>query len=423
MEKITQENAGRLTINSDRLWRRIHALAEITDPDQPWTRVAFSDLHKQGRRWLTQEMQAAGLAVCIDAAANLIGSLKGTDSNAAAILCGSHSDTVPRGGRFDGIAGVLVALEVAETLAENEVRLRHHLEVVDFLAEEPNRYGMSCIGSRAMAGVLSKEQLGLTATDGSTTAQGIAAMGGVPTQLTGALRNDDEVAAFYELHIEQGVVLEEDGVDIGVVTDIVGISRYRISITGEAAHAGTTPMDRRRDALAGAALLVTTAETLAIEQDTNGAYLVATVGQLDVTPNGSNVVPGRVDFSIEVRSSNAQEITRFSNEFLSRAESICEQRSLVLEVTQVSSGQPVACDYTVQNSLMEAAQMNGCRHIQMPSGAGHDAAYMAQIAPAGMIFIPCRRGRSHCPEEWAEKEALSKGAQVLLDAICNFDAK
>ncbi|SEB57346.1 N-carbamoyl-L-amino-acid hydrolase [Nitratireductor aquibiodomus] len=417
----TVNGEHRLSINADRLWRRIEALAEITEPDRPWTRVAFSDLHKQGRRWLTGEMEAIGLAVSTDAGANLIGRLAGAEDERAPIVCGSHTDTVPRGGRFDGIAGVLVALEVAETIAESGAPLRHPFEVVDFLAEEPNQYGLSCIGSRALAGVLTPEQLGFVAPDGTTTAEGIATMGGDPAQLTAPLRAAGDVAGFFELHIEQGVVLEEDGVDIGVVTDIVGIARYHLTIVGEAAHAGTTPMNRRRDALVGAARMIAEAERLACTQDTGGAYLVATIGKLDVTPNGSNVVPGRVDFSIEIRSNRSAEIERFAEAFIDFARRTCAEAQLDIDLTKVSTGTPVACSEEVQEAFAEAARANGLSHIHMPSGAGHDAAYMAKVGPAGMIFIPCLKGRSHCPEEWADKEALARGAQVMLDAVRLFD--
>jgi N-carbamoyl-L-amino-acid hydrolase len=416
-----EDGGRRPSINADRLWKRLEALAAITDPELPWSRVAFSDLHRQGRIWLTREMQEAGLTVSIDAGANLIGRLPGLDNARAPIVTGSHTDTVPRGGRFDGIAGVLAALEAAQTIAESGLRLRHPLEVIDFLAEEPNRYGLSCIGSRAMAGVLTQAQLAYVAPDGTTTAEGIAAMGGDPSKLTSPLRSRGEVAGFFELHIEQGVVLEDDGVDVGIVTDIVGITRYQIDVIGEAAHAGTMPMGRRKDALVAAAMMVQEAEARPLTQDTNGAYLVATIGKLEVIPNGSNVVPGRVEFSIEARSNRNAEIDCFFEGYLARAEEICAQRNLVLEVRRVSEGMAVPCDDAIQAALAASAEASQASHIRMSSGAGHDAAYMARIGPSGMVFTPCLKGRSHCPEEWVDKEALAKGAQVLLEAICIYD--
>lgn len=421
MTTETTDGDLRLSINADRLWRRVEALGAITDPERPWSRVAFSELHKQGRAWLTREMEEAGLTVSVDAGANVIGRLPGLEDARAPIVSGSHTDTVPRGGRFDGIAGVLAALEAAQTIAESGARLRHPLEVIDFLAEEPNQYGLSCIGSRAMAGVLTQAQLAYVAPDGTTTADGIAAMGGDPSKLTGPLRNRGGVAGFFELHIEQGVVLEDGGIDVGVVTDIVGITRYQIDVIGEAAHAGTTPMGWRKDALVAAAMMVQEAEARALAQDTNGAYLVATIGKLEVIPNGSNVVPGRVELSIEVRSNRNAEIERFFEGYLARAAEICAQRDLALEARRVSDGTAVACDDAVQAAFTVAAERAGASHMRMSSGAGHDAAYLARIGPSGMIFIPCLKGRSHCPEEWTDKEALAKGAQVLLDAICIYD--
>lgn len=422
MTTQTTDAGQRLAIDADRLWRRIETLAAITDPERPWSRVAFSALHKQGRAWLKREMEEAGLSVSVDAGANLIGRLPGLEDTRAPIVTGSHTDTVPRGGRFDGIAGVLAALEVAQTIAESGSRLRHPLEVVDFLAEEPNQYGFSCIGSRAMAGVLTQAQLACVAPDGTTTGEGIAAMGGDPSRLTGPLRDRGDVAGFFELHIEQGAVLEDDGIDIGIVTDIVGIIRYQIDVIGEAAHAGTTPMGRRKDALVAAAIMVQEAEARASAQDTNGAHLVATIGRMEVIPNGSNVVPGRVELAIEVRSNRNAEIERFFEGYLARAGEICAQRGLVLEARRVSDGMAVACDNAVQAAFAAAADRTGTSHMRMSSGAGHDAAYLARIGPSGMIFIPCLRGRSHCPEEWTDKEALAKGAQVLLDAILIYDS-
>lgn len=422
MTTQTTDGSPRLSIDADRLWRRIETLAAITDPERPWSRVAFSELHKQGRAWLKREMEQAGLSVSVDAGANVIGRLPGLEDARAPIVTGSHTDTVPRGGRFDGIAGVLAALEAAQTLAESGCKLRHPLEVIDFLAEEPNQYGLSCIGSRAMAGVLTQAQLAYVAPDGTTTGEGIAAMGGDPSKLTSPLRDRGDVAGFFELHIEQGAVLEDDGIDIGIVTDIVGITRYQIEVIGEAAHAGTTPMGRRKDALVAAAMMVQEAEARALAQDTNGAYLVATIGKVEVVPNGSNVVPGRVELAIEVRSNRNAEIERFFEGYLARAAEICTQRSLALEARRVSDGMAVACDHAVQAAFTVAADRVGASHMRMSSGAGHDAAYLARLGPSGMIFIPCFRGRSHCPEEWTDKEALAKGAQVLLDAICIYDS-
>lgn len=409
-----------IQINSERLSRRIDALAELTLPDRPWERTAFSSLHKQARSFLQDVMQQIGLETRIDAGGNLIGRQPGLQNDAGPISIGSHSDTVPEGGRFDGVAGVVVAMEIAQTLSEANVRLQHPLEVIDFLAEEPNKYGLSCVGSRAMAGHLSQSMLDYTAPDGSDLRSAIQGMGGDPAQLDKPLRRQGDMAAFLELHIEQGRVLEEAEDDIGCVTEIVGITRLDVEIVGMADHSGATPMSLRKDALAAAAQLVLAFEAKACEE-TRGA-MVATVGKLDVSPNASNAVPGRVSFNLEIRA--GQQV--ILDDFLAWAEdtikAVCTKRSLTANTKVIGTSNPVVMADPVQGAILKAAQSNGLKARSMPSGAGHDAAYMARLAPTGMVFIPCAEGRSHCPEEYTTPEQLAKGAQTLLDAVLRLDA-
>lgn len=412
-----------IQVNPKRLWSRVQQLAALTEKDKPWTRRAFTDCYDRSRDWLRREMENLNLTVSLDAAGNLTGNLPGSEPHLASLASGSHTDTVPRGGRFDGIAGVVAALEVASVLAEHNCPpgLRHCYEVIDFLAEEPNAYGTSCIGSRGMAGKLLPEQLDYTADDGSTLAQAVARMGGRPESLNAPLRAPRDLAGFVELHIEQGVVLEQENMDIGIVTDIVGITRYNLSIKGRAMHSGTTPMNRRHDALAGAAEFVVAVEKLAQEQTSGAAYLVATVGKLEVIPNGSNVVPGRVDLVLEARSNCDRAAELFCREAVNTAKHLAARRNLSVEYRLVSDSSAVSCDEKIQSAIERAAASKGCKTLRMPSGAGHDAAYMGSLCPAGMVFIPCREGRSHCPEEWVEPGQLACGAQVLLDSIVELD--
>lgn len=413
---------NRLQVNPKRLWRRVERLAALTEKDRPWTRRAFTDCYDRSRDWLRKEMENLNLTVSLDAAGNLIGNLPGSEPNLASWASGSHTDTVPRGGRFDGIAGVVAALEVASVVAEHDPPgLRRSYQVIDFLAEEPNAYGTSCIGSRGMAGKLLPEQLDYAAHDGSTLTQAVARMGGRPEALNAPLRSPRDLAGFVELHIEQGVVLEQEKMDIGIVTDIVGITRYNLSIKGRAMHSGTTPMNRRHDALAGAAEFVVAVEALAKGRSSDSAYLVATVGKLEVIPNGSNVVPGRVDLVLEARSNCDRTVERFCREALDTAKDLAARRSLSLECRLVSESGAVRCDEKIQSAIERAAASKGCKTLRMPSGAGHDAAYMGSLCPAGMVFIPCRGGKSHCPEEWVEPGQLACGAQVLLDSIVELD--
>lgn len=241
-----------MEINADRLWRRIEDLSRITEPDRPWTRRSFSPLFLEGRRWLAGEFRAAGLEPVIDAGGNLVANLEGSNSNLKPLVVGSHSDTVPSGGRYDGILGVLAALEVAQSLVDSGERLRHSLRVYDFLAEEPSEFGVSCIGSRALAGALTPDLLDLVRPDGMTLREGLRFVGGDPDELASVQCSPNGITAYIEVHIEQGRVLESEGIRIGIVTDIIGIHRERITVTGRADHAGATPMRLRADALVGA---------------------------------------------------------------------------------------------------------------------------------------------------------------------------
>lgn len=410
-----------LPINADRLWDDIMALAAITDSEKPYTRRSFSALFLQGRAWLARRFAEAGLAVRIDAAGNLIGRREGVEPGLKTILIGSHSDTVPSGGRFDGIAGVIAALETARSLAEAGVALRRPLEVVDFLAEEPSEYGPSCVGSRGMAGKLDSAMLALKGPNGETLGSALRRVGGDPDRLGDAKRND--VAFFLELHIEQGVVLESEGVDVGIVTSIVGIRRLEITFEGEADHAGATPMPLRRDALVAAARTVDSirraAEGLAAEGE---GYFVATVGILDVAPSASNVVPGRCRLVIDARAT-APEMTRRFVEQIDRESAAHAEAARVKRIgfMVLSDGPPSVCDPELRQRLRHAARGLGVSARDLASGAGHDTAFITRICPAAMIFTRCRAGKSHAPEEWADRDALAAGAAVLYETVRELD--
>ena len=408
-------------MNTARIAGRIDTLSRFTDPDRPWTRTAFSPLYKEARNWLEAEMRAIGLETTYDAGGNLIGTLPGTRDDLGALALGSHIDTVPDGGRFDGIAGVIAALEVAQALIESNRRLRHPLLIFDFLAEEPNRYGLSCVGSRAIAGQLSPDMLAATGPDGTTLADGVRAMGGAAEQLGKPLRQPGDLRGFLELHIEQGVVLETSETDVGIVTGIAGITRVEVRLEGRADHAGATPMARRKDALVAAALAIVAVEERAQATDEDG--LVATVGKIHVHPNAANAVPGRVVFALEVRATRSETVDRFLEQVETEIASIARERQIDVASAPLSRGQPVAMDNLLRTVLDESARKAGLTTLALPSGGGHDAAFMARVCPSAMVFIPCRDGRSHCPEEYASTEQVAKGAQTLLGAVLALDAK
>lgn len=408
-------------MNADRLWSRLQALSTFTEPGRPWTRRAFSAEFAAGRAWLAQEFAAAGLEVRTDAGGNLVGRLPGSGSGLAPIVTGSHSDTVPSGGRFDGALGVVAGLEALQSLREAGVRPRHPLEVVDFLAEEPSDHGVSCIGSRAFGGALDADMLALRDPRGETVAESIRRAGGDPQAIDRACRGPGGTAAYVELHIEQGPVLEREGLDIGVVTHIVGIRRYAVTVHGRADHAGTTPMDVRQDALAGAARVVLEARRLADGLQGGDAYVVATVGRLEVHPNAANAVAGRVELTLEVRSDSAAVLERFAPQVLEACAEDFARLRVAHEARLLSRTEPVACDHTVMGAVEEAARALRLSWRRLPSGAGHDAMQVARTGPVGMVFVPCRGGRSHCPEEWLEKEQAAAGAAVLAHALLDLD--
>jgi beta-ureidopropionase / N-carbamoyl-L-amino-acid hydrolase len=406
-------------IRPDRIAADIDALAAITEPGRPWTRRAFTPMFSEGRQWLEKAMQNAGAVTRIDAAGNLIGTIPGKRPELGTIMLGSHSDTVPDGGRFDGIAGVVAALEVARGLRDRGMVLEHTLEIVDFLAEEVSIFGVSCIGSRGISGTRPAEWLARTS-DGLTLEQGIAQVGGDP-RLTA--RRDD-IKAFLELHIEQGPVLQDEKLDVGVVTAIAGITRIEVIVEGRADHAGTTPMGSRKDALTSAAWITLGVEELGRALANGEAHFAATVGEFEMTPNAANVVPGRVRMLIDARAERRDDMDRFVDELDRGVAAIAEKTGLTVSVPRIiSDNQPTPCNADLLDVLDAACETAGARHRRMVSGAGHDTAWMARITRAAMIFVPCADGRSHSPDEFATTDDIALGAAVLLDAVLALDTR
>ena len=408
-------------IDSGRLWADLMALGAITEPGRPYTRRAFSPLFDEGRAWLTGRMRETGLATHVDAAGNLVGRRDGKQPSRPAIVVGSHSDSVPSGGRFDGMAGVVAGISIARALGEHGIELEHPLEVIDFLAEEPNEFGLSCIGSRGITGGLTAEQLTIKNPKSETLAAAVARVGGDPAKLPMAPRRD--IAAAFELHIEQGPVLEREGIDIGVVTAIVGITRLEVEFQGTAGHAGTTPMRGRRDPLIAAARLVSWVHETALELAAAGrGHFVATVGIIEALPGGSNVIPRSARIVIDARSEDRQLMTEFCEMLEAESRSMAQVANVERsKLTCLSDNQPAACDAQLQAVLNKSAARLALSAKSMASGAGHDMAFISQVAPAAMVFIPCKDGRSHTPEEWASADALAAGTEVLFEAILEVD--
>jgi N-carbamoyl-L-amino-acid hydrolase len=404
----------------ERIQAAIDSLARLTSPEQPYTRRSFTPLYRQGRELVANWMQEAGLEISLDQAANLIGRHPGSEEHLAPIVIGSHTDTVPGGGRFDGIIGVVAAIEIAHCLREEGITLRHPLEVIDYLAEEPSEFGLSTIGSRAMAGALSPEHLRLADPTGRTIAEGITEMGGNPERLSEAQRAPGAFALSLELHIEQGPVLEEAQIPIGIVTGLVGIHRAQMIVEGEANHAGTTPMRLRHDALAGAAEIILALERLCRATD---GKAVGTIGKINATPNASNVIAGQTELIAEWRSVDSALLTDLATRFEAQVRDIATHRSLHLSYHALSDTEPIQVPQEVQRLLTQTCEALGLPTQLLPSGAGHDTNHIAVLAPAGMVFIPSRGGRSHCPEEWSDIEAIARGTQVMGQALVTFDSQ
>lgn len=403
-----------LRIDRAALRSDIDALAALTDPDRPWTRRSFTPRFLEGRDWLGARFKELGLEVRLDAAGNLIGRWQAEDAAAPVLMTGSHSDTVPNGGRFDGIAGVLTGLAAIRAMKAVQYVPRHTVELVDFLAEEPSDWGLSCVGSRGMAGALSDTDLALVGPAGETLADAIDRIGGSVANLRDARR--DDVVAFLELHIEQGPVLETEALNVGIVTAIAGISRVHVRFTGVAAHAGTAPMAMRADAGLALARFALAVREAALAEAGN-SHFTATIGVQHVEPGGANVVPGAAEAIVDMRAEDAAGLDRFLAALSDLAESAAHAENCSVRTTLLSKAGPVKCDAYLCEIIASSAQSVAARARRLVSGAGHDAAFAARLAPAAMIFVPSLGGRSHCPEEWTDPDALALGADVLLNSL------
>ena len=396
----------------------LEGLAQFTDTGPGCTRTLFDDAYAQSRPWVREQMTAAGLRVRTDPAGNLIGTLAGSDPAAPALMIGSHTDTVRSGGNFDGAVGVLGALEVVRLLRESGRQLRHPLRVVDFFGEESNDHGLTCLGSRSMTGELTVADLDRLDSTGVRLGEQCARAGLDPSGMIGTSPQLSDVSAYLELHIEQGPVLEQREVEIGVVTAIAGIERLVARFLGQADHAGTMPMLMRRDALAAAAETV-----LAVRQlgcDAGGAG-VATTSRVTAMPGSPNVVPSSARLEAEMRSTDPVWLdaarAQLAQEVAERAASL----GVGVELDWVRDNRAQPLDDSLQSSIITAAESTGRSWVPIPSGATHDAVHLARRMPAAMIFIPSVDGRSHCPEELTRLADITNGVDVLAETVWALD--
>ena len=404
----------RLRVNSKRIMDHILALAEFgKNPQGGVSRVAYSDADKQGREYVMGLLRNAKLDVAIDAAGNLIGRRAGSANNLKPLLIGSHIDTVPEGGNYDGVVGSLGAIEVAQTLAEYHVTTRHPLEVVIFQNEEGG-----LIGSRAMDGELSEKELELVSRSGKTIRDGIKFIGGDVARLAEVRRQKGDIAGYLELHIEQGGILDSEKINIGVVEGIVGINWWDVTIEGFANHAGTTAMNNRQDALLAAAKFIEAVNRIVTSLP---GRQVGTVGRINAFPGAPNVIPGKVVLSLELRDLDAVKINMLFEKIQAEAQKIATDSKTKFDFKEINVNIPAPTDPRIRSSISEAARELGLTTKLMPSGAGHDAQDMARLGPVGMIFVPSVGGISHSPREFSRPEDIANGANVLLHTLLKLD--
>src|SRR6266508_1495771 len=383
------------------------------NPQGGVSRVAFSQADTEGRTFAMDLMRQAGLDARIDPVGNLVGARPGSQPGALPILVGSHIDSVPEGGNYDGDVGSLAAIEVAQTLGERGYRNRHPLHVVIWCDEES---GLT--GSRGYIGDLPPGELTSPGRDGVPLADKIRRIGGDPDRIAAARHAPGSIAAYVELHIEQGAILDERGLEIGIVEGIVGIHHYDVTIHGFANHAGTTPMDRRRNALLAAAEL-----TLAVDRIVKSVpgRQVGTVGRLLVHPDAPNVIPGQVDLTVELRDLSSSTITSLWDRIHAEALDIVRKYDTTLDFVLQHTNDPALSDPQIRAVIADAVAGLHLSSQLMPSGAGHDAQDLARIGPMGMIFVPSVKGISHSPLELTRPQDVTNGANVLLQTVVRLD--
>ena len=403
-----------ISINIQRLKQDIENLALVGRvEDKGVFRMAFSDGDMAGRQWFKDSLVGAGLEIYEDGAANLHGRL-GWNSEVPSVMTGSHLDTVPGAGHLDGALGVLVGLECLRRIKEENIPLSYPLEVVAFTDEEGRFGGM--LGSQAMAGRLTPESIqNAVDLDGVKVVDAMKQQGYDAIQALHARRNPQSIRAFLELHIEQGPILDQMGFSVGIVDAIVGLFKWEVSLIGTPNHAGTTPMHLRNDAFQ---VLAEFASQIQRVLDENGSERsVATIGRVDISPGAANVIPGRVDFTLEVRDTESRVLKELRNAFRRALSAIARRRDVMFEFTVLSEIEPVKCDELLLDELKQVSDELKIPALRMASGAAHDTQIMASIARAAMLFVPSKEGRSHSIAEWTDLEHIEKGANVLLNTL------
>lgn len=399
----------------ERIKNDIEKLSQFNNtPENGLTRFSLTKEEQSARAYIREQLESIGITTYEDNAGSIFGRYEG-EENLPCIMIGSHFDSVKNGGHFDGPAGISMGLEVLRTMAEEGIKLKHTIEFVGMIEEEGGRFGSGVFGSRAMVdGVTYEMLLKAVDNDGISMAKAFEMVGIDPKKIWNAKRKKGDIKAFIELHIEQGPTLENEELDVGIVDFIVGILEFKININGRPDHAGTTPMNMRKDALIAASALVLELEKYALECEDG---TVATVGALNVKPGAANIIPSSIELTVDIRSKNQKSIDFVKYKIQKQLQKLEDKRGVQYTITPLIEVHPVAMNQLIQDRLIQQSKMLNIKYKSMLSGAGHDAMIMAGITNVGLVFVPSKDGRSHSKEEWTDYEQLQKGIELIYHTI------
>jgi len=408
-----------LEIDRDRLTEQIEELAGISDAEPPAvTRIVFSPADLRARAWLIARCEKAGLAIRQDAVGNIFARWVGSDANAAAVGTGSHIDAIPNAGKYDGVVGVLGGLEAIRALQRCGAHPKHSIELLLFTSEEPTRFGIGCLGSRLLSGTMTPDAARKLIDKDGASLEEVRRNAGYSAPLEEVKLPSGYYKAFVELHIEQGPLLEQQKVPLGIVTSIAAPASLRFTVEGAGGHAGAVLMPERRDALCAAAELILAIENAA--KSSGAIDTVATVGICDVFPGAVNSIPSRVRLTLDIRDTDLSRRDAAMRAIEAARQTIAAKRQVAISEEIVNADAPAQCAPEIVEALLQACAKHGLASMKMVSRAYHDSLFMSRIAPVAMLFIPCRNGYSHRPDEYASPEDIARGALVLAETLASL---
>jgi ureidoglycolate amidohydrolase len=405
-----------LEVDNDRLAAEIEELATISEAEPPVvTRIVFSPTDFKARAWLIARCEEGGLAVRQDAIGNMFVRWAGSEANAAAVGTGSHIDAIPNAGKYDGVVGVLGGIEAIRTLQRSGFRPKHSIELLVFTSEEPTRFGIGCLGSRLLSGTMTPDAARKLVDKDGAALEEVRRNAGYRAPLEDVKLRDGYYKAFVELHIEQGPLLEQQNIPLGIVTNIAAPASFRISVEGSGGHAGAVLMPERRDALCAASELILAIENAA--RRSGAIDTVATVGICDVFPGAVNSIPSRVSFTLDIRDTDLARRDAVMRSIEAAREAIASKRQVSIREEIVNADAPAQCAPAIVEVLSRACAKHHFASVKMVSRAYHDSLFMSRIAPVAMLFIPCFKGYSHRPDEYASPEDIGRGVLVLAETL------